>query len=125
MTQATEQNRIPDTSVWYQTARNTTVVSAVFSAIFTALLVANLLGSGIIGPWRENKLAAMKLRVQKEPTNQELVSQVRRLDLRIRRDRIWRLDFAHKATHMLLGGVVVLVVAGGIAGKMKDRKSVV
>ena len=119
MTQATEQTRKPGTSAWYATARNTTIVAAIFSAIFTALLVANLIGSAVIGPWRENKLAAMKLQVQKESKNQELVSQIRRLDLKIRRDRIWRLDFAHKATHMLLGSVVVLLAAGAIAGKMK------
>jgi outer membrane protein assembly factor BamB len=119
MTQATEQTCSHDGDVRYQTVRNTAIVGAVFAAIFTVLLVINLIGSGVVGPWRENRLAAMKLRVQKEPTNQELVSQVRQLDLKIRRDRIWRLDFAHKATHMLLGSVVVMIVAGAIASKMK------
>lgn len=119
MTQAMEPTRSRGSDVRYRTVRNTAVVGAAFSAIFTALLVANLIGSGVIGPWRENKLAAMKLRVQKEPANRELVSQIRRLDLKIRRDRVWRLDFACKATYMLLGSVVVLVAAGGIAGKMR------
>ncbi len=121
MAQATEPTRSHDSDVRYRTVRNTAAVGAVFSAIFTALLVANLIGSGIIGPWRENKLAAMKLQVQKEPTNQALVTQVRQLDLKIRRDRIWRLDFACKATYMLLGSVVVLIVAGAIAGKMRKQ----
>jgi outer membrane protein assembly factor BamB len=119
MTQAAGQTRSHLSGVWCQTAENTAVVAAGFSVIFTALLVANLIGSGIIGPWRENRLAAMKLRVQKEPTNQDLISQVRQLDLKIRRDRIWRLDFADNATHMLLVGVVVLLVTGKIAGNMK------
>jgi len=121
MTQATEQTRSHDSDVRYRTVRNTAAVAAVFTAIFTALLVINLIGSGVVGPWRENRLAAMKLQVQKEPANQELVAQVRQLDLKIRRDRIWRLDFARKATFMLLGSVVVLLVAGGIAGKMKNE----
>ena len=119
MTQATEQNGPRDSDVRNRIVRNTAAVGAVFTGIFTTLLVINLIGSGILGPRRENKLAAMKLRVQKEPTNQELVTQVRQLDLKIRRDRIWRLDFADKATHMLLGSVVVMIVAGAIAGKMK------
>lgn len=114
MMQTTEPN-----SLRYQTARNTAIVAAVLSAIFTALLVANLVGSAVIGPWRENRLAAMRLRVQKEPANHELVSQIRRLDLRIRRDRIWRGDFARNATHMLLASVAILIVAGGAAGKMR------
>ncbi|MBN1506130.1 MAG: PQQ-binding-like beta-propeller repeat protein [Sedimentisphaerales bacterium] len=121
MTQATEQARVHDDNVWYRTARNTAVAGGVCSAVFTSLLVATLIGSAVIGPWRENKLAAMKLRVQKEPASQQLVSQVRQLDLKIRRDRIWRLDFAHKAIHMLLGSVVILVVAGALASKMKRQ----
>ena len=56
-----------NTNPWYQAARTTAIVGAVFSAIFAALLVVNLVGSGILGPWRENKLAAMKVEVQKDP----------------------------------------------------------
>lgn len=110
--------------VWRRAARSTAIVGGVFTGIFVALLIANLIGSAILGPSRENKLAAMKLQVQKDPTNQTLLSEVRQLDLKIRRDRIWRLDFAHKAAHMLLASVVVLLVAGKIAydlGKVPPR----
>jgi outer membrane protein assembly factor BamB len=103
---------------WYQAARTTAIVGAVFSAIFTALLVGNLIGSAVIGPWREDRLAAMKVQVQQEPTNQDLLSEIRRLDLKIRRDRLWRLEFAGKAAFMLLGSVVILVAAGKLAGGM-------
>ncbi len=78
----------------------------------------NLIGSAILGPSRETKLAALKLQVQKDPANETLLSEVRQLDLKIRRDRIWRLDFAHKAAHMLLVSVVVLLVAGKIANDL-------
>ncbi|MCX5646250.1 MAG: PQQ-binding-like beta-propeller repeat protein [Phycisphaerae bacterium] len=118
MTQTTEQARTCDTNPWYQAARTTAIVGAVFSAIFTVLLVVNLVGSGIIGPWRENKLAAMKVQVQKDSTNQELLAEIRQLDLKTRRDRFWRLEFADKATHMLLVSIIVLVVAGKLAGGM-------
>jgi len=119
MAQATGQTRSRDNDVRYQTLRNTALVGAVFSAIFTVLLVMNLVGSAVLGPRRETRLAAMKLQIQKEPRNQQLLSDIRRLDLKIRRDRIWRLDFANKATFMLLGSVVVLLVAGRIAGNLK------
>jgi len=121
MAQTAEQTRARDSDVTYQTLRNTAIVGAVFSAIFTVLLVMNLIGSAVLGPWRETKLAAMKLQIQKEPTNQQLLSDIRRLDLKIRRDRVWRLDFANKATFMLLGSVVVLLVAGRIAGNLKKE----
>jgi outer membrane protein assembly factor BamB len=118
MTQAAEQMHTHGEGSGCRAARTTAVVGAVFSAIFTLLLVWNLIGSGLIGPWREEKLAAMKLQFQKEPTNQELLADIRRLDLKIRRDRLWRLDFAHRATFMLLGSAVLLLVAGRIAGHL-------
>jgi len=103
---------------WHQAMRTTTLVGAVFAGIFTTLLVWNLIGSAWIGPPQENKLAALKVQVQKEPGNQELLSEIRQLDLKIRRDRIWRWEFAQGAAYLLLGSVVVLVVAGTLAGDL-------
>lgn len=110
MTQETER-----TQVWHRAAKSTAIVAGVFTGILAALLTANLVGSAILGPARELKLEQMKLQVQKEPGNETLLSEIRQLDLKIRRDRIWRLDFAHKAAHVLLGSVVILLVAGKIA----------
>jgi outer membrane protein assembly factor BamB len=118
MTQEAKQIGPRDANPWHQAARTTAVVGAVFSALFTMLLVVNLIGSAVIGPWRENKVAAMKVRIQEEPTNEKLLSEIRRLDLKIRRDRTWRLDFARRATFMLLGSVLVLLVAGKLAHNM-------
>jgi outer membrane protein assembly factor BamB len=118
MAQATQQTGRREMSPWYQAARATAIVAAAFSAIFTVLLVVNLFGSALTGPQRENKLAAMKVQVQKEPANQELLSAIRALDLKIRRDRTWRLDFARKAALMLLGSLIVLAVSGKLAGNM-------
>ncbi len=118
MTQTTEQIRTCDTSPWYQAARTTVLVGAAFSAIFTVLLVVNLVGSALIGPGRETRLAALKVQVLKEPDNQALLSEIRQLDLKIRRDRLWRLAFADTAAYMLLGSIIVLVVAGKLAGGM-------
>lgn len=118
MAQTTEPTRASDMNPWHQAMRTTAFVGAVFSAIFAGLLVVNLVGSAIIGPARENKLAALKVQVQKEPGNQELLSEIRQLDLKIRRDRLWRLEFAYTGTFMLLGSVVVLVVAGKLASRM-------
>ncbi len=105
-------------SPWQQAARTTAIVAAVFAAIFAGLLVANLVGSAILGPGRENELAAMKVRVQKDPANETLLAGIRQLDLEIRHDRLWRLEFARQATHMLLASVIVLAVAGKLAHRM-------
>ena len=91
MTQETERMQ-----VWHRAAKTTAIVGAVFTGIFTVLLVANLIGSAVLGPARELKLEKMKPEAQKDPTNETLLSEIRQLDLRIRRDRIWRLDFAQQ-----------------------------
>jgi len=116
MTQTAERTRL-----WHRAAKTTAIVGGVFTGIFAVLLTANLVGSAVLGPARELKLEGMKLQVQKDPTNETLLSEIRQLDLKIRRDRIWRLDFAHTAAHMLLAGVVVLLVAGKIAGDLRKE----
>lgn len=116
MTQATEQTR--DTNIWYRAVHRISLVGAVFSGVFALLLVVNLIGSAVTGPSRENKLEVMKLRVQEDPANEALISEIRQLDLKIRRDQIWRLDFARRAALMLLGSVVVLLIAGKMAGNL-------
>jgi len=121
MAETTEQTRTRDTNPWHQAVRSTALVGAAFTAIFAVLLAVNLVGSAVIGPWRENRLAAMRVQIQKEPANEQLLSEIRRLDFRIRRDRLWRLEFARKGAFLLLGSIVVLVVAGRVAGDMAKK----
>ena len=116
--QMTEQTRTCDTNPWYRAARTTVLVGAAFAAIFTVLLVVNLFGSALVGPGRETRLAALKVQILKEPGNQALLSEIRQLDLKIRRDRLWRLAFADTAADMLLGSVIVLLIAGKLANSI-------
>jgi len=106
----------------YQTAKKTAVVGAVFGGVFAVVLVANLIGSAVIGPAREIRLDAMKLRVQKEPDNEELLTEIRQLDLKIRRDRLWRWAFGRKAAYMLLASVVVSLIGAQVA-RLLTRES--
>ena len=73
MTQTPEPIRTRDETIAHRTARTTAAVGAVFTGIFFVLLVINLFGSAVLGPARENELAAMKLQVQNEPDNKELL----------------------------------------------------
>lgn len=117
MTQTDERT----TSAKYRAARTTSLVAGVFSGIFAALLIVNLIGSAVIGPARENELAAMKAQVLEEPGNEELVAEIRALDLEIRRNRIWRLDFSRKASYMLLASVVLFLIAAKLASDMSEE----
>jgi len=95
---------------WYQTALRSAVVGGVFSLIVFALLVANHLQVKVLDPVRAERLEMMKLKIIDQPTNEELLLQIRELDLQIRRDRIRRQNFSRKGSYLLLGGLAVFVV---------------
>lgn len=98
-----------------RTARTTAKVAGAFSLIFLTLLVANFIGTSVIGPRRESRLTAMKAQLREGESTEEKLSEIRQLDLRIRRDRIWRLNFARKTGHVLLASIVVFFAAGKLA----------
>ena len=121
MTHETKPVESGKVNLWQRAARSTAIVGAVFAGIFTALLIANLIGTAVLGPSQENGLEAMKLQVQKDPANETLLSAIRQLDLKIRRDRIWRLDFAYTTAYALLGSVLVFLIAGRITHDLGKR----
>lgn len=98
-----------------QTARTTATVAGVFSVIFLGLLIWNFIGSSILGPRREDKMTAMKAQLQQGAATEEQLAQIRQMDVEIRGDRIWRLEFARKAAYVLLGSVTLLVIAAKLA----------
>jgi outer membrane protein assembly factor BamB len=93
-------------------ARTTAKVAGVFSLVFLVLLIGNFIGTSIVGPARENRLAALMARLRLEPANELLQTDIRQLDLSIRRARIWRLHFAERCSYALLVSVIVLLIAG-------------
>ena len=115
MTEAAEPTSVREQGLAYQTARRTAIVGAVFTGVFAILLVANVIGIAVIGPARESRLDALKLRVQKEPDNETLLEEIRQLDLKIRRGRLWRWEFGRKAGYILLASVLVFLVGAKLA----------
>ncbi len=121
MTDTTRQLPTASTGVAYKTVCATAKVAGVFSLIFLGMLVANLVGTTIVGPRRENRMTAMKAQLRGDPTNETLLSDIRQLDLKIRQNRIWRLDFARKSSYALLGSVLLLLIAGKQASRLQRQ----
>lgn len=124
MTDSVTQTTGEAPNVACQTARTTATVAGVFSAIFLGLLIWNFIGSSILGPRREDKMTAMKAQLQQGAATEEQLAQIRQMDVEIRGDRIWRLEFARKAAYVLLGSVTLLVIAAKLAeiwGKAPPR----
>ncbi len=94
----------------YQTALRSAVVGGVFSAIVLVFLVVNYLQIKVLDPVRAERLEMMKVKFIGESTSAELLSEIRQLDLNIRRDRIRRRFFSRRGGYLLLGGLAVFVI---------------
>ncbi len=121
MTDEAKQTVAGEPSVGYRTARTTFKVTGAFTAIFLVLLVGNFIGTSVIGPMRENHLTKMKAEIRGSEASEAQLAEIRQLDLEIRRKRIWRLDFARKASYALLGSVVLLLVSGKLAKTLRKE----
>jgi outer membrane protein assembly factor BamB len=108
-------------SPWRKTAVATAVIGAIFSAIITTLLIANYFQSYVTNAKREKQWEALKVEIRSQPDNEQLISQIRRLDLQIRRCRIHGLDFSRKGGYLLLAAVTVLLIGVRWAGSLKKK----
>jgi len=108
-------------SVACRTAGTTAKVAGAFALVFLVLLVGNFIGTSVLAPRRENKLTAMKTEIAGGEATEDQLAEIRGLDLQIRRDRIWRLDFARKTSYALLVSVILSVAAGKLAGTLSKQ----
>jgi outer membrane protein assembly factor BamB len=97
-------------SRWYQTAVRVAIVGGVFSVIVFAFLVLNYVQRTVADPKRIEELDRLKIEILDRLADEQLISRIRRLDLRVRQDRIRRLDFSRRGIYLLLGGVVVFLI---------------
>ncbi|MHC4396186.1 MAG: PQQ-binding-like beta-propeller repeat protein [Planctomycetota bacterium] len=106
---------------WYKAAKGAAVVGGVFSVIVLGLFIVNYLQIKLLDPLRTERLENLKIKLIETPNNEQLLSQVRELDLQIRKDRIRRYDFSRKSALLLLGAVVVFL-AGIKSAKACKKK---
>lgn len=121
MTDTAKVDAMDERGVAFRTACTTAKVTGVFSFIFLGLLFGSFIVSAVIGPRRENQLTEMKAQLQAEGGSDEKLAAIRELDVKIRRGRLWRLDFARKTSYVLLGSIVLFVAAGKLAGVLSRR----
>jgi outer membrane protein assembly factor BamB len=106
---------------WYHSAVATAVIGGVFSLIVLTLLVVNFFQTSVTLPKWEEQLQTLKDEIRGKPDDQQLLSQIRQLDLQIRKFRIRRLDFSYKGTFLLFGGVAVLLIGVKWAATYKKK----
>ncbi|MHC4194992.1 MAG: outer membrane protein assembly factor BamB family protein [Planctomycetota bacterium] len=106
---------------WYQAAVRSAIVGGAFSVIVLGLLILNQLQIKLLDPMREERLEAIKLKVFEGAVDEQVVTEIRELDLQIRENKIRRLRFSHDGNVLLLGGVAVFLVSVKLANAFKKR----
>jgi len=108
---------------WYQAALRSAVVAAVFSLIVVVLLIVNYLQINQCTSLtvRAERLELLKLKILDRPDDKQLLLQIRKLDLKIRQDRIQRHNFSYKGSFLLIGGLAVFVISAKVAAAFKKK----
>ena len=94
-------------------------VAGIVSLIIAGLLTGNWIEMKFVFPLREKKLLDMRQAWAKNPTNEQLASDVRVLDERLRGMRISRQSFARYGAWGLLAFAVIAVVALKVAARYR------
>lgn len=124
MTAATNENSElpagrPDFA--YRTAVRTMIVAGAFSAVVCALLLADYARRQAKDPSEDQQYQALKVALGKEPTANELKTQIRQLDLRLREEYFRGRRFAATGAWLLLGGIVVFLIAAKCASTIRRK----
>src|SRR4030042_805597 len=80
------------TDLWYRCALATAVVGGIFSLIVCVFMLLNHGKSTIVKTEQETRLLDLRADSRNQPENEQLLSQIRELDLQIRRQRLLAVD---------------------------------
>ena len=114
-----ENNKV--TSPWYRSAVATAIIAAIFSLIVFTLIVLNYIHGRVVGTKQETQLENLKIEISGRPDDEQLLSQIRHLDLQIRQQRIRRFDRSRKGGYLLVGSVVIFVISLKCADILKKK----
>jgi len=108
-------------SLWYRCATTTAVVAGIFSLIVCVFMLLNYGKSRVVKTDQEAELLKLRADSRTQPGNEQLLSQVRELDLHIRHQRFAALDRARKGSFLLLGGAAILLIALKVASQLRKE----
>jgi outer membrane protein assembly factor BamB len=95
----------------YRTAQRSAVIALAFCALVLLLLVANSIHSRAYDPMKAPRLQALLLELNRDPRNERLKREARRLDREVRTAYFRSRSFALSGFYLLLGGIGVFLLA--------------
>ncbi len=120
----TNSGNVKAVSQWYHIAVAMAFIGCAFSLIVSAFLVINFFQTSTHLPKLEEQLQILKEEIRDKSDDQQILSQMRVLDLQIRKYRFRRLDFSYKGTFLLFSGLTVLLIGAKGAGAFKKKMPV-
>ncbi|MEN6344369.1 MAG: PQQ-binding-like beta-propeller repeat protein [Armatimonadia bacterium] len=120
-TESTAPVKRDRTKLYYRTAVTVACVAAVFCLVVLVLLVVNAVQARSADPSKPAQIEMMKADLAKQPTNQKLRDDIRKLDQDIRWSYYITRLRAIQGAYLLLGGVVVLLVSLHFVLKLRTR----
>lgn len=103
----------------YRLVSLTAAIAGVFSLVVCALLLYDYSRRGAGDPLENQFYTTLKTALAKQPENEELKSQIRDLDLQLRRDYFRRRAFTLVGAGLLIGGVTIFLVSAKTAATMR------
>jgi outer membrane protein assembly factor BamB len=105
---------------FYRTAVRTAVIAGLFCLVVSGFLIHNYIVRTGADESRVEELDLLKVEVRNNPDDWQLIAKFRELDLRIRKDRIRRLDFSRRGGYLLFAGAIVFFA--GVLWAVSFRK---
>lgn len=106
---------------WQAAATRTALVAGIFCAVVIALLFGNYLRARAWFPVTPKQVEDLQVQLAKHPGDESVKDDFRRLDLRIRQEYFRGQQFAVQGAGLLLGGLVVFLLAGETARRLRPR----
>jgi outer membrane protein assembly factor BamB len=106
---------------YYKTVTSSAMVAGFFCLIVSTLLAVNWYQRTSIDAKQVDELDKLKIKARTEPQNTQLQTNIRKLDLQIRRHRVQRLDFSRRGGYLLLGSVAVLLLCLKLAALLNKK----
>ncbi|MFP3902798.1 MAG: PQQ-binding-like beta-propeller repeat protein [Armatimonadota bacterium] len=114
--------QLDTTETYYKAALATAVVALIFCLGLIGLLVVNFWQGRTHDPLQPAEVDALKAQLAREPDNQELRQQIRRMDAEIRDTYFTVRRRALTGMYLLIGGLAVFLISSHLAAKFTQQR---
>ena len=117
----TETVQVGTRDVWRQAAVRSAIVSGAFTLIVAVLVVVGYVQVRVVDPLRAERQELLKLKLSEQPRDEELMRQIRELDVQVRQDRIRHESFSSRGLLVLAWGLCVFLGSAKCAATLKRK----